>query len=130
MIRIKLIALVIFVLLCVAVSYGGRYITYRQTDPDDIVTRDRIDRQIDALFERFDRQIQADTVLLVVGTSQVIYLNRKYPDLDYQIFVSYRNLRDEPTILLVTPTTDSSFTLVKSNDDENTIQYMTIHKGN
>lgn len=127
--RTKLIGLVAFILLFVAVAYGGRYITYRQTDPNDIVTRNKIDRQIDALFERFDRQIQADTVLLVVGTSQIVYLDRKYPDTDYHIFIEYRTVRGNISIFKAIPTTDSSFTLAKTTSgDESTIQYMTIHK--
>ena len=129
MIRTKIIGLVVFVLLFVMVAYGGRYITYRQTDPMDLVTRDRIDQQIDALFERFDREIQADTVLLVTGsTAQVVYLERKYPDVGYCILITLRDYRLSLSRYRAVPTTDSSFTITKASSDVGTIQYMTIRK--
>lgn len=128
MIRTKLVGLVAFVLVYVVAAYGGRYITYRQADPDDIVTKDKIDRQIDNWLEKLDRQIQADTVVLVAGASQVVQLAHKYPDTDYKIFVSCRVDDNYSADMVLTPTTDSSFTITKGNLDESTIQYMTVYK--
>lgn len=101
----------------------------RQTDPDDIETRQRIDRELEEKIRLLDRQIQADTVLLVEGATQVVYLDRKYSDTDYQIFLQYRTFRGSWTFHWVAATTDSSFTITKNYSDESTIQWMTIHKG-
>lgn len=107
----------------------ARYLKYRQTDPDDIVTRDRIDRDIDGWIERLDRQTQADTVLLVGGTSQAVQLNKKYKDNDYQVFLQIRVLRgSQNNLYVVAPTTDSSFTITKHTDDLSTVQWMAIYK--
>ena len=124
-----LFGMIVFAFVLTLVAIGGRYITYRQTDPDDIVTRDRIDRQIDAWIERLDRQIQADSVLLVAGTeAQVVYLDRKYPDTDYQIFLAYRVWRVATSLFTIIPTTDSSFTITKGSTDVSTLHWMTIRK--
>lgn len=101
----------------------------RQTDPDDIDTRQRIDRELEEKIRLLDRQIQADTVLLVGGATQVVYLDRKYADADYQVFLEYRIFRGSGTIFQAAPTTDSSFTITKNVNDISTIQYMAIHKG-
>lgn len=101
----------------------------RQTDPDDIETRQRIDRELEEIIRLLDRQVQADTVLLVSGATQVVYLDRKYPDTDYQIFIDWQTFRGSMTVFQVAPTTDSSFTITKNTADLSTIQYMTIHKG-
>lgn len=102
----------------------------RQTDPDDMKARQRIDRELEEKIRLLDREIQVDTVLLVTGSlTQVIYLDRKYPDTGYQIFITARNYRVAMSVYYATPTTDSSFTLKKSSADVSTIQYMTIYKG-
>ena len=112
-----------------AVFSDARYLKYRQTDPQDIVTRDKIDRDIDSWIERLDRQTQADTVLLAAGTSQVVQLDNKYKDTDYQVFLQIRVLRgSQNNLYVIMPTTDSSFTITKHTDDLSTVQWMSIHK--
>lgn len=100
----------------------------RQTDPEDMRARQKIDRDLYEKIWLLDREIQVDTVLLVGGTSQVVYLDRKYPDTDYQIFLQSRVSRSWSSISIA-PTTDSSFTITKGTGNASTIQYMTIHKG-
>lgn len=119
----------IIVALVANVILAQQHQKLRQTDPQDMDARHKIDdeRWLDILL--LDRQIQADTVLLAAGGTQVVYLDRKYPDTDYQIFVELRTLRGSVVFYRITPTTDSSFTITKHTADVSTIQYMTIHKG-
>jgi hypothetical protein len=102
---------------------------FRQTDPDDIVTRNRIDRDLYEWLNKLDWQIQADTVLLTSGTSQVVQLDRKYPNVGYQIFLTIQVTRGtHDDYYVVVPTTDSSFTVTKNDADLSTIMWMTVYK--
>jgi len=127
--RFFIVLWMIVLALLVNAVLDARYLKYKQTDPMDIVTRNKIDRDIDAWIERLDRQTQADTVLLAAGTSQAVQLNNKYADTDYRVFLQIRVLRgSQNNLYVVVPTTDSSFTITKHTDDLSTVQWMTICK--
>ena len=111
----------------------ARYLKYKQTDPLDIVTRNKIDRDIDAWIKRLDRQTWVDTVTLrsLGGTVSIdtIQLDRKYSDLDYKIFMEVRDkLGNTTSPYQCVPLTDSSFTIEKNAYDSSLIQWMTVYK--
>jgi len=119
-----------FVLFGILTLVDAQQQPVRQTDPEDMDARQRLDSDIYEQMRRLDRQIQSDSVLLVSGYSQVVYLDHKYADTDYQVFLS---LRVERVVAnahrRALPTTDSSFTIHKAEADVSTLSWMTIHKG-
>jgi len=115
------------------VFVDARYLRYKQTDPDDIVTRNKIDRDIDGWIERLDRQIQVDTLKTKASSqSDTVYLDRKYKDANYRIFVTVLTSRPTTSIVtpVATPLTDSSFTIKMHcvGNDSSSVQWMTIRK--
>jgi len=121
---------ILFILLLSLIAVGGRYITYRQTDPDDIVTRDRIDRQIDALFERFDRQIQADTTKLTYDQLRdTVQLENKFPDKSYTVIILMRVIDGGSSWYSAYPLSDSSFVVLKTSTiDKSSLNWVAIYK--
>jgi len=120
-----------FVLLVTSIpdAQHQRYITYKQTDPKDIVTRNKIDREIDGWIKRLDWQIQADTVT-ITGTSDpdTIYLDWKYQDANFQVFVTaYVYLSKAVGAVALT---DSSFKIEKDHEAVGVVkvQWMSVHK--
>lgn len=119
----------IFVALVLFVIVDAQQQRFRQTDPDDIVTRNRIDRDLYERLNELDWQIQTDTVLFAEGTSQAIQLEHKYPGNDYQVFLTIRVVRGEiDAYYVVVPTTDSSFTVTKNTADLSTVMWITVYK--
>ena len=103
---------------------------YIQTDPSDIVTRQRIDRDIYEELDYLDFAIQADTVLLTGGqTADTVQLGGKYKDTDYMILLSVRNLRVVINwSVRASPLTDSSFVITKGSSDVSTLYWMTFYR--
>ena len=119
----------VFVLLLSLVAAGGRYITYRQTDPNDIVTRDKIDRQIDGLFERLDRQVQADTVALTGSQpADTVQLQNKFPDKSYVIVVLMRVVSGGSSVYSAYPLSDSSFAITKESADISSLNWIAVYR--
>lgn len=76
--------------------------------------------------------IQSDTVDLASDkTLDTVYLEDKYEDTGYNIFIAGRHkwgLADRDVIeYYATPISDSSFTIVKNSGDTSRIQYITLH---
>lgn len=111
----------------------------RQTDPDDIRVRQRIDGDLYEKIWLLDRQIQADTVCLTGGdTLEVVQLDHKYPNKNFVVIANIRvqigQLGAVPPNQLafdyvIIPISDSSFTIKHSIQDSSTVNWMTIHKG-
>lgn len=100
-----------------------------QTDYKDIGTRQKIDRDVWQELKNINRQIQADTVVLTTSqTADTIYLDRKYGDTDYMIFVIMRSKSGTYSDYVVIPLSDSSFEITKNTADISTVQWITIHK--
>lgn len=100
----------------------------RQTDPDDIDTRQRIDRELEEKIRLLDREIQTDTVLLTASqVSDTVYLTDKYDGADYMVLLTARNLRTgSADSVSARPLSDSSFVITKIYTDEGTFFWMTI----
>jgi hypothetical protein len=121
------VGLGMFILLGLASMVGSR--NYRQTKPDDMVTRNALDDEFDRRIKVFeDLGIQADTAILTAGkTIDTIYLEKKYSDLTYKIFVNVRTeIGVHSEFSNIQPLTDSSFVLSKRTDDEGIVNWMTI----
>lgn len=121
------VSLLVISCLLLSVFVDARYLKYRQTDPMDIVTKDKIDRDIDAWIEKLDQQTQADTITLTSGADpDIIQLPRKYKDANYLVFIQARE--HSAYTFGAIPYTDSSFRVLKSLATTELIQWMTIYK--
>ena len=127
------VAVVIFLFLVILGIWGGLVFgqkqKYVQTDYKDLITRQKIDRDLYEQLDLLDRQTQADTLVLTnAQTADTVYLDRKYSDTNYMIFVIMRSKSGTYTDYVVIPLTDSSFAITKNSADVSTVQWMAIHK--
>lgn len=122
----------IIVSLCLCVAINELFAQQQgiiQTDYKDIGTRQKIDRDVWQELKNINRQIQADTTVLTASqTADTIYLDRKYGDTDYMIFVGMRSKSGTYSDYVVIPLSDSTFEITKNVTDVSTVQWMTIKK--
>jgi hypothetical protein len=101
---------------------------YRQTDPQDMKTRQKIDRDLYEQLWLLDKEIQADSLKLDAGqTTDTAYLDHKYSDLNYMVFVQIRWAGATTSTYYAAPISDSSFMITKNSNDASIVQWMTIH---
>jgi len=103
-----------------------------QTDYKDIGSRQKADRDIWVELRRINRQTQTDTLVFTDGnTADTVYLDNKYGDTAYTIFLLYRKESgtQHTDMPYVCPLSDSSFVISSIHiDDVSVVQWMTISK--
>jgi hypothetical protein len=98
------------------------------TKVDDLRTIQAKDDDIWNWIRRLNQQIQTDTLKMDgSGTTDTVYLNQKYGDKTYTVFVTRRE--SSAYTYTAYPLTDSCFVIISSQDGDNkVIQWMVIKK--
>lgn len=127
MTKIKLVLWILFLIVITVSLVLAQKPRYIQLDYKDLVTRQRIDRD---LYQDIQSVFQADTLIFTSGqTADTVYLEDKYSDTDFLIFFSYRaKLGTIVAPIVLAPLSDSSFIFTKGVNDTSTVQWMAIYK--